>query len=128
MKYKFGKYIDRLTEGASFDFLTDDDGREAGYKEMHTVINAILRNLKFICFVVILSLIYISNRMMCEKQYTRIDKLNKDLTTVKYVSMITEAELLDLSRPDKIHKLMEQNGLQLQEQDCPPYKVTFKGK
>ena len=70
--------------------------------------------------------VYINNRMVCEKQFSEIDKLNKELTDIKYVSMITEAELLKTGRPEIIKELVDRNGLGLVELDCPPHKVVYK--
>lgn len=122
MKKSAEKIIDRLTDAAAPDFVAGDSNAP----DSRSVINYFLGNLKIIMLVAVLSIIYISNRMVCEKQYASIDKLNKELTKAKYVSMITEAELLNLSRPDKIQDLLRQNELLLIEQEEPPYKVIFK--
>lgn len=85
-----------------------------------------LKQTKLILLIIALVFIYMNNRMVFEKQLTLIDKLNKELECEKYISMVTETELLSISRPEEIKKLVDEHGLQLEQPTMPPYKVIIK--
>jgi len=85
-----------------------------------------LKQTKLILLIIALVFIYMNNRMVCEKQLALIDKLNKELECEKYISMVTETELLSISRPKEIKKLVDKHGLQLEQPTMPPYKVIIK--
>lgn len=85
-----------------------------------------LKQTKLILLIIAFVFIYMNNRMVCEKQLTLIDKLNKELECEKYISMVTETELLSISRPEEIKKLVDEHGLQLEQPTMPPYKVIIK--
>lgn len=85
-----------------------------------------LKQTKLILLIIALVFIYMNNRMVCEKQLALIDKLNKELECEKYISMVTETELLSISRPEEIKKLVDKHGLQLERPTMPPYKVIIK--
>lgn len=119
-----GRTIDKITGSTPFDFAQDNDGESI--ESIRSSFDFVLKNLRFLVFSLILLVVYINNRMVCEKQFSEIDKLNKELTDIKYVSMITEAELLKTGRPEIIKELVGRNGLGLVELDCPPYKVVYK--
>lgn len=119
----FNRMIDKVTGSTPFDLAADNDNEKL--ESIRSSFNFVLRNLKFVIFTMIMLLAYISNRLICEKQFAQIDKLTDELTDVKYISMITEAELLKTSRPETIKELVDKNGLDLVEQDCPPYKVIY---
>ncbi|NCC99548.1 MAG: hypothetical protein EOL95_07600 [Bacteroidia bacterium] len=85
-----------------------------------------LKQAKLILLIVALVFIYMNNRMVCEKQLTRIDKLNKELECEKYISMVTETELLSISRPEEIKRMVDEQSLQLEQPAMPPYKVIIK--
>ena len=85
-----------------------------------------LKQTKLILLIIALVFIYMNNRMVCEKQLALIDKLNKELECEKYISMVTETELLSISRPEEIKKLVDKHGLQFEQPTMPPYKVIIK--
>ncbi len=122
----FNRAIDKITGSTPFDIASDNE--EQRDYDLRSSLSIVTRNVKFVLFVTILAVAYIQNRMVCERQFAQIDKLNKELVDIKYISMITEAELLETGRPDIIKSLVDKNNLNLVEQDCPPYKVIFNGE
>ncbi|MBQ4032436.1 MAG: hypothetical protein II620_00615, partial [Paludibacteraceae bacterium] len=57
------------------------------------------------------------------KMLHKIDDLNKELTTTKYMAIITETELLQAGREQEIEKRIAEKGLNLIALDMPPYIV-----
>ena len=83
------------------------------------------KHIGLIIWSVILIIIYMNNRMVCENDLKRIDSLRKTLVNEKYISMITEAELLSNSRIGKIKELVTEQGLTLLEEDKPPFIIRI---
>ena len=69
---------------------------------------------------------YLSSTEVCEKMLHKIDALNKELTTTKYMAIITETELLQAGREQEIEKRIAEKGLNLTALDMPPYIVKDK--
>ncbi len=85
-----------------------------------------LKQVKLIILVTCFVFIYMDNRMECEKQIVQINNLRKELTDIKYVSMVIESNMLQLGRRSKIEELIQKYDLQLHEPVTPPYKIELK--
>ena len=86
----------------------------------------LLRQGKLVLLIIVLIFFYMNNRMVCEKMLHKIDALNKELTTTKYMAIITETELLQAGREQEIEKRIAEKGLNLIALDMPPYIVKDK--
>lgn len=86
----------------------------------------LLRQGKLVLLIIVLIFFYMNNRMVCEKMLHKIDALNKELTTTKYMAIITETELLQAGREQEIEKRIAEKGLNLTALDMPPYIVKDK--
>lgn len=76
-----------------------------------------------IILLVVLSFFYTGNRYYCEKQMAKIDKLQKELTKVKYTYLTISCELMTLSRQSKVEKNIKNKGIDLEESTTPPYAM-----
>lgn len=83
----------------------------------------VLKQGKWVFLVVLCTFFYMNNRMVCEKMLKRIDELHEELENVKYISTITETELLKAGRQIELEKLITERGLNLVNPDLPPYKI-----
>ena len=88
--------------------------------------NWLLHQGKWAFLVIFCTFIYMDNRMVCDKQLKRIDRLTEQLEEVKYISTIKETELLRAGRQTEIEKLVKEKGLDLVNPDIPPYKIEDK--
>ncbi len=84
----------------------------------------VLKQGKWVFLVVLCTFFYMNNRMVCEKMLKRIDELHEELEHAKYISTITETELLKAGRQIELEKLIEERGLNLVEPDMPPFKIN----
>lgn len=83
----------------------------------------VLRQGKLALLILACTFLYMNNRMVCEKLVSRIDTLNKELVTAKYIATLTETELLEAGREQEIGKIISKHGLDLIDLDMPPYIV-----
>jgi hypothetical protein len=83
----------------------------------------LLRQGKLVLLIIVLIFFYMNNRMVCEKMLHKIDALNKELTTTKYLAIITETELLEAGREQEIEKRIAEKGLNLTALDMPPFII-----
>jgi len=86
----------------------------------------VVNQAKLIFLIIICTFLYMNNRMVCEKMVKKIDTLNKELSDLKYISIITETELLKAGRQEEIEKMIEERGLDLINPSTPPYKLYKK--
>lgn len=78
-----------------------------------------------IVFAIILAFIYMNNRMICEQSFKEIDQLRKTLANEKYVTMITESQLLHTSRIGTIKELVKSKNLDLIEENKPAFRLKM---
>ncbi len=101
--------------------------KKSSFKDLLTgeILNRRFIQKQFALLFVILcfTFMYMENRMKCEQQLLKIDRLNKELANEKYICMVTEAELLENSRIDQVKEIIKQHNLNLEEETLPPYKV-----
>ena len=76
-----------------------------------------------IILLVVLSFFYTGNRYACEKQLAKIDKLQKELTEVKYTYLTISSELMTISRQSKVEKIIQAKGINLEKSTVPPHSV-----
>lgn len=109
----------------------NEDLNEIKKSSFKDILTGDILNRKFIqkqfgvvLLTICLMFIYMDNRMKCEQQLIKIDKLNKELANEKYICMVTEAELLKNSRIEQVKDIIKKHNLNLEEESLPPYKVT----
>jgi hypothetical protein len=82
------------------------------------------KQIPFILFGVLLTLIYIANRYHAEKVIRRIDFLKKEIENLRAEEITTASELMNLNRPSNIQKLVEDRELDLKFPATPPNKIA----
>lgn len=81
------------------------------------------RQYPFILFLVILSVIYIDNRYIAEKQIYQIVILNQDIQDTKFESLTVSAELMKVTTRSNIIHLLEQNKMNVKPGVTPPIVI-----
>ncbi len=81
------------------------------------------RQMKLLVLLVILAIIYISNRYSCQQEMIEIDQLKKELTDIKYDALTRSSELTEKSRQSHIEEYVSQEGSALQTSTNPPYLI-----
>jgi hypothetical protein len=87
---------------------------------------AIVKQLPFIIFVVILAMLYIANRYHAEHLLRESTKLQEDLNELRAESITVASELMFASRQSQVLKLLEENNLWLKESRTPPKWVKMR--
>ena len=89
-------------------------------------LRSVVDQLPFILFLVLLAVIYIANRYHAEKMVREITSLKSEVKDLRAEQIITASELMNLSRPSNVGKLIKERGLDLEEPEEPPYKIVYK--
>ena len=85
--------------------------------------DVLMRQWKKIAVIMVLLLVYISNRYTCQQKISELNRLRQELTDVRYEALTISAELMGKSRQSQVKKLMEEKGLSLEESKQPPFKL-----
>lgn len=83
------------------------------------------RNWGIILALVILVMIYITNRYQCLTAMENIQKLNKELEVVKSGRIRQKSEYMNSIREKTMQKNIREAGLDLTHRDQPPYKIKL---
>ena len=81
----------------------------------------VTKNLPFVAFLVLLTLIYISNRHLAERTVRQIDRLGKEVKELSWDYKSLSAELMKLTTQTEIAKRADTLGLK--ERTEPPIKL-----
>lgn len=81
------------------------------------------RNWGIILALVILVMIYITNRYQCLTAMENIQKLNKELEVVKSERIRQKSEYMNSIREKTMQKSIREAGLDLTHRDQPPYRL-----
>ncbi len=87
---------------------------------------SVVDQIPFILFLVLLAIIYIANRYHAEKMVREITSLKTEVKDLRAEQILTASELMNLSRPSSVEKLIEERGLGLEEPQEPPRKIVYK--
>lgn len=79
---------------------------------------------KRILVVAILLIIYISNRYTCQMKISEIGSLQRELVNIRYEALTISSELLGSSRQSQVKEMIQEKGLDLEESQQPPYKLS----
>jgi hypothetical protein len=85
--------------------------------------SAVVQQLPFVLFLVVLGIIYISNRYKSERVYRDMINLEKELKDLRFESITTASELMYMSKQSEVLKRVQKEGLQLVESTEPPTKI-----
>jgi hypothetical protein len=86
---------------------------------------AIVKQLPFIIFIVVLAMLYIANRFHAEHLLRETTKLQEELNELRAESITVASELMYSSRQSQVIKLVEENDLGLKEARTPPRRVKM---
>ncbi len=73
--------------------------------------------------IAFLTFFYVGNRITCERQMSKIEKLKKKHQEVKYEALGVSAELTELTRRTSILNSINSKGLDLKESSKTPIKI-----
>ncbi len=77
-------------------------------------------SLKTVVTVVLLMLFYIVNRLNIEDQLRTISELRTEVKELRYESITTSSELMNISKQSEVIRRVEAEGLELKELTEPP--------
>ncbi|MCD7900985.1 MAG: hypothetical protein LUH22_14275 [Bacteroides sp.] len=81
------------------------------------------RNGWLIALIVVLAIVYINNRYLCQQQLIEIDRLKQELTDTKYDALTRSSELMEKSRQSRIEDYVSKKESDLQTATNPPYMI-----
>ncbi len=85
-----------------------------------------VKNTFFIAVVLILMVLYISNRYNYIEQMARIESLQKELKDAKYEYQTVSSQLTAISRQAQVIRLVEQDQLGLVISNKPSFEINAK--
>lgn len=83
------------------------------------------RNWGIILALVVLVMIYITNRYQCLIAMENIQKLNKELEVIKSERIRQKSEYMNAIREKTMQKSIREAGLDLTHREQPPFKLTI---
>ncbi len=85
-----------------------------------------VKNTFFIGVVLILMVLYISNRYNYIEQMSKIESLQKELKDAKYEYQTVSSQLTAISRQSQVIKQVEQDQLGLEISSKPSYEINSR--
>lgn len=86
----------------------------------------IRRQIGLIILIVVLTLIYVSNRYSCQQDLLELDKLKEELKDAKYKALASSSELTETCRESNVLEMLKNNKdsvLKIPTQ--PPYIINI---
>lgn len=87
-------------------------------------LRSFVKQLPFILFLVLLTLLYIANRYNAEKIIRQVDGLKTEVKDLRAEEITTASELMNLNRQSKVLELVEEKQMGLRVAKEPPYKIV----
>ncbi|OQY03947.1 MAG: hypothetical protein B6I20_03915 [Bacteroidetes bacterium 4572_117] len=84
------------------------------------------KNLIYILFVVLLTVVYLYNQYKTEKVLHDIIQTQNEVQKLKAYSVINVIELMSLSKESEVVKLVREKNLAIKELTAPPEKIIVK--
>lgn len=81
------------------------------------------RQFPLLVLIMFFVILYISNRYDYQQELIELDRLNKELTDIKYDALTRSSELMEQSRQSKIEEYIEKKNSDLQIATTPPYVI-----
>ncbi|MCQ2229030.1 MAG: hypothetical protein MJZ13_04735 [Bacteroidales bacterium] len=75
---------------------------------------------KFCVFIVALVFLYITNHISVERDLKRISELKNEIKDLRYESITTSSELMNMSKQSEVYRRVQAEGIGLKEQTEPP--------
>ncbi|UCH14814.1 MAG: hypothetical protein JSV22_02340 [Bacteroidales bacterium] len=88
----------------------------------------VVKQFPYILFLVGLALIYIGNRFHAERIVRKLSNLQVEVKDLCSEQITTASELMNISRPSEVIKLVNRNNIGLSLPEKPPEMLTKKGK
>jgi hypothetical protein len=85
--------------------------------------NYVIKQSKLFLWIVLLVLIFISNRYSCVKKLTEIQELNDSLKLVQYENLALSTRLTTHSRQLQIENLLREKGIDLSTSKTPAIEI-----
>ena len=86
----------------------------------------LVKQVPYIVLLVILAILYITNRYKNEKIAIEEQQLKEELKNLRSESITTAAELMRISRQSEVVKLVKERGMELEESTVPPKIIDNK--
>lgn len=83
----------------------------------------IVKHTRMIVLLVILAFFFIGNRYTCLQKLKEIDRLQQQLSDVRFEALSISSELTGQSRQSQIEALIEQQGIELEGAKSPSYEI-----
>lgn len=88
--------------------------------------HAIQSQIKLVLLITLFLIIYITCRYQCQQKMVEIDRMEQQLTAIRYKATVVTSFLTEKSRESNIMEMLEQKGdstLQIPKE--PPYKINI---
>lgn len=88
--------------------------------------HVIQSQIKLVLLITFFLIIYITCRYQCQQKMVEIDRLEQQLTSIRYKATVVTSFLTEKSRESNIMEMLEQKGdSTLQIPKDPPYKINI---
>jgi hypothetical protein len=88
----------------------------------------VIRQFPYILFLTLLALFYIGNRFHAERIVRKLGKLQNEVKDLCSEQVTTASELMNISRPSEVIKLVDEKDMGLELPETPPEKLVKKRK
>lgn len=82
--------------------------------------------LRFSLFLLFLGFLYITNHLYVESNLREIAELNNEIKELRYESISTSSDLMNMSKQSEVIRRVEAEGLKLKELTEPPRILKVK--
>jgi cell division protein FtsL len=73
----------------------------------------IIKQFKLIILFLLLTVVFISNRYICAKRMTKIDRMKTELRELRYENLMLQTEVAAGSKQSQVEKDLKEKGLNL---------------
>jgi hypothetical protein len=88
----------------------------------------VVRQFPYILFLTMLALFYIGNRFHAERLVRKLGKLQTEVKDLCSEQVTTASELMNISRPSEVIKLVGEKDIGLELPETPPEKLIKRKK
>lgn len=81
------------------------------------------RQTNLLILIMVLTILYISNRYECQQEMIEIDRLKKELTDIKYDALTRSSELMEKSRQSRIEEYISTEDSHLETATSRSYLI-----
>jgi len=113
MKGKIGRYIKSLKSTLDFQQLSKIKWE---------------KEIPYIILLIVMAFYYISNQYEAERLAVGKNALTKEIHELREKSISFASELMYISKPSEVNRMVKERGLGLKEASKPPIKIVVKAK